>query len=104
MCHLPVAGGEDDVDRLQHRRGHFRTSNKIRIGTNELRIFKKWNSTALVALMQIYNAGLKCAACGSLEIQDAKICEKFAICTPSHTFVRLMSLQLRHVSTIRKTC
>ena len=29
-------------------------------------------STHGVALVRIYNAGLKCAACGSLEIQDAK--------------------------------
>jgi len=31
-------------------------------------------STHDVALVQIYNAGLKCAARGSLKIQDAKIC------------------------------
>ena len=30
-------------------------------------------STHDVALVRIYNAGLKCAARGSLEIQDAKI-------------------------------
>jgi len=38
-----------------------------------------------VALVQIYNAGLKCAARDSLEIQDAKI----AILAPSHNFVGL---------------
>jgi len=31
-------------------------------------------STHRVAFVRIYNAGLKCAARGSLEIQDAKIC------------------------------
>jgi len=37
----------------------------------------EWMSTILythgLALVRIYNAGLKCAARGSLEIQDAKI-------------------------------
>jgi len=42
-------------------------------------------STHGVALVQIYNAGLKRAARGSLKIQDAKI----AIWTPSHNFVSL---------------
>ena len=36
-----------------------------------------------VALVRIENAGLKCAARGSLKIQDAKI----AILAPSHNFV-----------------
>jgi len=39
--------------------------------------------------MQIQNAGLKYAACGSLKIQDATNCEKIAICAPSHNFVGL---------------
>ena len=38
-----------------------------------------------VALVHIQNACLKCAAWGSLEIQDAKI----AICAPLHNFVGL---------------
>jgi len=42
-----------------------------------------------VALAQIYDAGLKHAACGSLKIQDAKNRPKFTICTPSHNFVEL---------------
>jgi len=46
-------------------------------------------STHDVALVQISNAGLKCAARGSLEIQDAKMMQKNAICTPSHNFVGL---------------
>jgi len=46
-------------------------------------------STHDVALVRIWNAGLKCAARGSLKIQDAKIRPKFAICVPSHNFVWL---------------
>jgi len=42
-------------------------------------------STHGVALVQIFNAGLKSAARGSLEIQDAKI----AIWAPSYIFVGL---------------
>jgi len=42
-----------------------------------------------VALVRIWNAGLKCAAGGSLEIQDAKMTQKIAICTPLHNFVGL---------------
>jgi len=55
---LLVAGGENDVDRRRgmpcrsshhtvdlqcntYRRGHFQTSNKIRIAANKLRMFKK---------------------------------------------------------------
>ena len=48
--------------------------------------------------MQIQNAGLKCAARGSLKIQDATNRKKFAICAPSHN-CRAIPLQLRHVST-----
>jgi len=32
-----------------------------------------------VALVRIYNAGVKCAASGSLEIQDANMMQKIAI-------------------------
>jgi len=42
-------------------------------------------STRDVALVRIYNACLKCAARGSLTIQDAKI----AICASSYNFVGL---------------
>jgi len=45
-------------------------------------------STHGVALVQIYNAGLKHAASGSLKIQDAKT-PKIAIWAPSHNFIRL---------------
>jgi len=42
-----------------------------------------------VALVRIYDAGLKRAARGSLKIQDAKDRQKFAIWAPSHNFVAL---------------
>jgi len=47
------------------------------------------SSTHDVALVRIYNAGLKCAARGWLKIQDAKIA-----CAPSHNFRRVISSQL----------
>ena len=40
-------------------------------------------------LVRIQNAGLKCAARGSLKIQDAKVTQKIAICAPPHNFVGL---------------
>jgi len=46
-------------------------------------------STHDVALVRIEAAGLKRAAHGLLEIQDAKNRQKFAICAPSHNFVWL---------------
>jgi len=46
-------------------------------------------STHGVALVRISNAGLKCAARGSLEIQDAKMMQKIAICAPLHNVVGL---------------
>ena len=46
-------------------------------------------STHGVALVRIYNAGLKCGARGSLEIQDAKTSQKIAIWAPSHNFFGL---------------
>jgi len=46
-------------------------------------------STHGVALVRIKNAGLKRAARGSLEMQDAKNCQKFAIWAPLHNFVGL---------------
>jgi len=42
-----------------------------------------------VALVRIYDAGLKRAARGSLKIQDAKNRQKFATRAPSHNFVGL---------------
>jgi len=46
-------------------------------------------STHGVALVRISDAGLKRAAHGSLQIQDAKKSPKIAICAPSHNFVGL---------------
>ena len=42
-----------------------------------------------VALVRIENAGLKCAARGSLQMQDPKKSPKIAIWAPSHNFVGL---------------
>jgi len=39
--------------------------------------------------MQIWDAGLKPAACSLLKIQDAKNRQKFAIWVPLHNFVGL---------------
>jgi len=39
--------------------------------------------------VRIYNACLKCAARGSLEMQEPKNRQKFAIWAPSHNFVGL---------------
>ena len=55
-----------------------------------------------VAIVRILNAGLKCAACGSLDIQDSKMTPKNR---HLHTIAQLcwaVSSQLRNVSTIRK--
>jgi len=61
-----------------------------------------WMSTILfthgVTRVRISNAGLKCAALGSLEIQDPK---NRHLCTIAQ-LRRAISLQLRHVSTIGK--
>jgi len=46
-------------------------------------------STHGVALVRIQNAGLKCAAHGSLEMQDPKNSHKFTIWAPLHNFVGL---------------
>jgi len=46
-------------------------------------------STHGVALVRIKNAGLKCAALGSLKMQDPKMMQKIAIWAPSHNFVAL---------------
>jgi len=49
----------------------------------------RMSTILLHALMRIQNVGVKCAARGSLKIQDAKKRQKFAICAPSHKFVGL---------------
>jgi len=56
-------------------------------------------STHGVAPVRIWNAGLKCAARGSLEIQNAKNRHFGTIAQ----LCRAISSELRHVSTIRKT-
>ena len=55
-------------------------------------------STHGVALVRVWNAGLKCAARGSLEIQDTKNRHFGTIAQ----FWRAISSELRHVSTIGK--
>jgi len=58
-------------------------------------------STHGVAPVRIYNAGMKCTACGSLKMQDAKNCHLGSITQ----LCQALSSQLRHISTIRKeTC
>jgi len=57
-------------------------------------------STHDVALMRIQNACLKCAARGSLEIQDAKMTPKNRHLCIIAQLCRAMSSQQRHVSTI----
>ena len=59
-------------------------------------------STHGVALVRIWDAGLKRAACGSLKIQDAKKSPKNRhLCTIAQ-LCRAISSQLRHASTIGK--
>jgi len=59
-------------------------------------------STHGVALMRIWNAGLKCAARSSREIQDAKMTQKNRHRRPIAQLCRAESSQLRHASTIGK--
>ena len=57
-------------------------------------------STHGVDLVRIWNAGLKCAARSSLQLQDAKKSPKIAIWAPSHNFV---GLYLRNYGTYRQS-
>ena len=57
-------------------------------------------STHGVALVRIWDAGLKRAARGSLKIQDAKKSPKIAIWAPSHKFI---GLYLRNWGTHRQS-
>ena len=57
-------------------------------------------STHGVALVRIYNAGLKCAAGGLLQIRDAKKSPKIAIWAPSHNYD---GLYLRNYGTHRQS-
>ena len=58
-------------------------------------------STHGVSLVRISNAGLKCAARGSLQIRDAKVAKNRHLGTIAQ-LCRAISSQLRHVSTIGK--
>jgi len=66
---------------------HFFSPNLSGRRLDHLDVYR--TSTHGVALVRIYNACLKCAARGWLEIQDAEITPKVAICAPSHNFVGL---------------
>ena len=59
-------------------------------------------STHGVALVWIQNAGLKCAACGSLEIQEAKMLQTNLHLRTIPQLCRAVSSQLRRMSTIGK--
>ena len=59
-------------------------------------------STHGVALVQISDAGLKRAACGSLEMQDSKKVAKNRHLGTIAQICQAISSQLRHVSTIGK--
>jgi len=58
-----------------------------------------------VALVRIWNAGLKGAARGSLEIQDAKMMPENRHLRTTAQLYRAIFSQLRHVLSIgKKTC
>ena len=59
-------------------------------------------STHGVALVRILNAGLKCTARGSLEMQDAKKSQKNLRLGTIAQLCRAVSSQLRHISAIGK--
>jgi len=62
-----------------------------------------WMSTTHgVALVRIYNAGLKCAARGSLQMQDPKKVPKNRHLGTIAQLCWAISSQLRHVPTIGK--
>jgi len=64
-----------------------------------------YTSTHGVALVQILNAGLKCAACSSLKIQESTGCKKSPKIRHLGTVAQLcraISSQVRHISTIGK--
>ena len=60
-------------------------------------------STHGVALVRIYDAGLKRAARGSLKYRTQKS-SKIRYLGTIAQFCQAISLQLRHISTIEKTC
>jgi len=52
--------------------------------------------------VQIYHAGLKRAAGGSLKMQDAKNRQKIVICAPSYDFVGLYLRTKAHIDNQKK--
>jgi len=64
-----------------------------------------WTSaTHGVALVRISDAGLKCAARGSLEMQDPKKSPKIAIWAPLHNFVGYIFAMKARIDNRKKTC
>jgi len=61
-------------------------------------------STHGVALVRIENAGLKCTARGSLEMQDAKNRQKIAVWAPSHNFIGYIFPTKARIDNRKKTC
>jgi len=55
-----------------------------------------------VALVRIYNAGLKLASRGSVKIQDAKNRQKFAIWAPSHNLSNCIFATKAHINNRKK--
>jgi len=71
---------------LSHRAGHYIFVLRFpNLSPCRLDVYD--TSTHDVALVRIYDAGLKRAARGSLKIQDAQNRQKVATCAPSHNFV-----------------
>jgi len=66
------------------------------------RMYVYHTSTHHVVLVQIQNAGLKCAARGSMEMPNPKTHPKNRHLGTIAQLCQAISLQLRHVSTIRK--
>jgi len=61
-------------------------------------------STHCVALVRISDAGLKLAAHGSLQMQDAKKLPKIAIWAPSHTLSGYIFATKARIDNRKKTC
>jgi len=61
-------------------------------------------STHDVALVRIWNAGLKYAARGSLEMQDAKNRQKIAVWAPSRNLSGYILATKARIDNRRKTC
>jgi len=57
-----------------------------------------------VALVRIWDAGVKRAARGSLKIHDAKNRQKFAICALLHNLSGCIFATKAHIDNQKKTC